>query len=71
MTFYPFATSYTERSRDLAIVTAENEALLRPIADPLDDDSSRPASIMTGAVASGPNLFELVDDSGALEAFRP
>ena len=41
--FYPFATSYTERSRDLAIVTAENEALLRPIAELLDDESDRSA----------------------------
>ena len=67
--FYPFATSYTERSRDLAIVTAANETSLQPIADRLDDVGSDRLEVMTTAVASGPNLFELVEDQTSLEAF--
>ncbi len=66
---YPFATSYTERSRDLAVVTPENEALLRPIADRLDEAGSDRLEVMATSVASGPNLFDLVEDPPALEAF--
>ncbi len=69
VTVYPFATSYTERSRDLAVVTPENEALLQPIADQLDRDGIDRNEVMTTAVASGPNLFELVADPEALESF--
>jgi 5-(hydroxymethyl)furfural/furfural oxidase len=68
-TLYPFATSYTERSRDLAIVTPENEAFLRPIAEQLDERDVDRLELMTSAVASGPNLFALVDDADALHAF--
>ncbi len=69
VTVYPFATSYTERSRDLAIVTAENETLLQPIADSLDAEDVDRLAVMAASVASGPNLFELVDDASALDAF--
>ncbi|MEZ4531263.1 MAG: GMC family oxidoreductase N-terminal domain-containing protein [Thermomicrobiales bacterium] len=68
-TFAPFATSYTERSRDLAIVSDETETRLRPIADRLDDPSSDRLSVMTSSVATGPDLFALVEDPAALEAF--
>lgn len=68
-TFYPFATSYTERSRDLAIVSPETEALLGPIADQLDRDDIDLLELMVQSVASGPNLFDLVADSDRLEAF--
>jgi 5-(hydroxymethyl)furfural/furfural oxidase len=68
-TFYPFATSYTERSRDLAIVSPANEALLRPIAERLDQADIDRLEVMMREVASGPGLFELVADDEALEAF--
>lgn len=68
-TFYPFATSYTERSRDLAIVTPENEALLSPIAARLDEPAVDLLDVMVNQVASGPDLFALVQDDDALEAF--
>lgn len=68
-TVYPFATSYTERSRDLAIVSQETEELLSPIAHDLDDDRIDRLELIRRSVASGPGLFELVEDSAALESF--
>ena len=68
-TAYPFATSYTERSRDLAIVSDETEALLAPIARRLDDAAINLREVITSEVASGPDLFELVQDDEALAEF--
>ena len=69
VTVSPFATSYTERSRDFAIVTPENDALLRPIAERLDDPALDQLDVMRNQVASGPDLFALVQDDEALAAF--
>lgn len=68
-TCYPFATGYTERSRDLAIVSAETEALLRPIAERLDAGATGQRAVMTESVASGPDLFQLVDNDEVLATF--
>ncbi len=69
VTVSPFATSYTERSRDFAIVTPENDALLRPIAERLDDPALDQLDVMRNQVASGPDLLALVQDDEALAAF--
>ncbi len=66
---YPFATSYTERSRDLAVVSPETEAMLAPIAERLDDPASDLEAVMASEVASGPDLFALVRDENALAEF--
>jgi 5-(hydroxymethyl)furfural/furfural oxidase len=66
---YPFATSYTEKSRDLAVVSPENETLLAPIAERLDDPAIDPDAVMNSEVASGPDLFALVQDPNALAEF--
>jgi 5-(hydroxymethyl)furfural/furfural oxidase len=66
---YPFATSYTERSRDLAIVSPETEAALTPLAEQLDDPSVDLDAIMRRDVASGPGLLDLVQDEDALTEF--
>lgn len=68
-TVYPFATSYTERSRDLAIVSDETETKLAPIAQRLDDASTDVREMMSREVATGPGLFELVQDDEALADF--
>jgi 5-(hydroxymethyl)furfural/furfural oxidase len=66
---YPFATSYTEKSRELAVVSPETEALLAPIAARLDDPNVDLSDIMISEVASGPDLFALVQDEEALAEF--
>lgn len=68
-TDYPFATSYTERSRDLAIVSEETEKQFLPIAQHLDDATVDLRLLVEQDVASGPDLFELVQDDAALIAF--
>ncbi len=68
-TAWPFATSYTERSRDLAIVSDETEALLAPIAERVDDPGTDLRETIAREVASGPDLFELVEDDIALVEF--
>ncbi len=66
---YPFATSYTERSRDLAIVSDETETLLAPVALRVDDPQVDLRVVIAHEVASGPDLFELVQDDEALIEF--
>ncbi|MER3485613.1 MAG: hypothetical protein C4345_06245 [Chloroflexota bacterium] len=60
---HPFPTSYSERSRDLAVVTWENWLRTAPIGWLLD----RPAPIRR--VAGGPWLLSLVRHEDRLEAF--
>ncbi len=66
---YPFPTSYTERSRDLAMVTNRNRARIEPIARALDGPASLRRRTMDRQVSGGVSLFELVRDDAALEAF--
>jgi 5-(hydroxymethyl)furfural/furfural oxidase len=68
-TVYPFATSYTEKSRELAVVSPENEARVAPIAERLDDPSVDANAVMASEVASGPALFALVQDDDTLAEF--
>jgi 5-(hydroxymethyl)furfural/furfural oxidase len=69
VTVGPFATSYTEKSRDLAVVSAETEALLAPIADKLDDPDIDLPGLIAQSIASGPDLLTLVEDDAALTEF--
>ncbi|HET9660680.1 MAG TPA: FAD-dependent oxidoreductase [Thermomicrobiales bacterium] len=68
-TVYPFATSYTEKSRDLAVPSPENESLVATVAERLDDAAADIRSVMISEVASGPDLFALVQDDVALTEF--
>jgi 5-(hydroxymethyl)furfural/furfural oxidase len=68
-TVYPFVTSYTEKSRDLAVPSPENESLVATVAERLDDAAADIRSVMISEVASGPDLFALVQDEVALTEF--
>ncbi|MCO5220840.1 MAG: GMC family oxidoreductase [Thermomicrobiales bacterium] len=69
VTYYPFATAYSEKSRDLAIVRRSTEWKLGPVAKGIDGPASVRRRLMRRRVASGPNLFEIVRDQAELEAF--
>jgi 5-(hydroxymethyl)furfural/furfural oxidase len=66
---YPFPTSYTEASRDRAVVTGRNRLWATPIARALDGPAPLRRRTMASQVSGGLSLFDLVHDPGALSAF--
>ncbi|GIW04854.1 MAG: glucose dehydrogenase [Thermomicrobiales bacterium] len=66
---YPFPTSYSERSRDLAVVTWENWLRTAPIGWLLDRPAPVRRMVMRRRVAGGPWLLSLVRHEDRLEAF--
>jgi 5-(hydroxymethyl)furfural/furfural oxidase len=66
---YPFAASYTERSRDLAVVSWENRLRTAPLAIAVDSLAPLRRRVMRNQVGGGNALFDLVRDDAALQSF--
>lgn len=66
---YPFPTSYTERARDLAIVSRNNWLRTAPIGWLLDLPTPIRRAVMRRRVSGGRWLQAIVRDEEALEAF--
>jgi 5-(hydroxymethyl)furfural/furfural oxidase len=65
----PFSTSYTERSRDLAVVTMRNRLRTEPVGRLLELPEPARRRMMQWRVSGGLSLFELVRDEEALRNF--
>jgi 5-(hydroxymethyl)furfural/furfural oxidase len=65
----PFASSYTEAGRDMAIVSKENWLRTAPVSWLLDGPERLRERILTTRVTGGNELPELVRDDQRLEAF--
>ncbi|MCC6944433.1 MAG: GMC family oxidoreductase N-terminal domain-containing protein [Thermomicrobiales bacterium] len=66
---YPFPTSYTEKSRDLAVVTRGNRVRTEPWARLADAPASVRRRVVERKISGGLSLFDLIRDEQALEAF--
>lgn len=66
---FPFPTSYSERSRDLAVVRRSTRFRLEPVARCLDGSPSLVRSVMKRRVSGGLSLFEIARDEAELERF--
>ncbi|MGE3798886.1 MAG: GMC oxidoreductase, partial [Thermomicrobiales bacterium] len=66
---FPFPTRYTEKSRDLAIVTRRNRLRVEPWAYAVDGPPSLRRRVMDKRISGGVSLFELVRDEKTLEEF--
>lgn len=66
---YPFPTSYTEKSRDLAVVTLRNRLRVAPWARLVDAPAPVRRLVVERKVAGDLSLFDIVRDDAALEAF--
>jgi 5-(hydroxymethyl)furfural/furfural oxidase len=66
---YPFPTSYTEASRDRAVVTVRNRIWAAPIARALDGPAPLRRRTMASRVSRGLSLVDIVHDPDALSAF--
>jgi 5-(hydroxymethyl)furfural/furfural oxidase len=64
-----FPTSYTERARDLAVVTRSNWLRTAPIGRLLDTPAPLRNYVMRRRVTGGLSLLDLVDDDERLDAF--
>src|SRR5205823_1586762 len=65
----PFPTSYTERARDLAVVTRANWFRTAPIGRLLDTPTPLRNYVMRRRVTGGLSLLDLVEDDERLESF--
>jgi 5-(hydroxymethyl)furfural/furfural oxidase len=66
---YPFPTSYSERARDLAVVTRTNWLRTAPLGWLLDRPGPIRRMVMRRRVAGAPWLQSLIRDEERLEAF--
>ncbi len=66
---FPFPTSYTERSRNLAIVSRSNRIRVAPTAKALEGPAPLRRRLMQRRVSGGASLFEIAHDQEALSAF--
>ncbi len=66
---YPFPTSYTEKSRDLAVVTRRNRLSTEPWARAVDGPGVLRRRVMRHRVSGGLSLFDIVRDHDTLDAF--
>ncbi len=65
----PFPTSYSERVRDLAKVTAKNKVLTSVLAGLLGGPAVLRRTLINSVIAEGAGLAELVRDEDKLDAF--
>jgi 5-(hydroxymethyl)furfural/furfural oxidase len=66
---YPYPSSYTEASRDRAVVTLKNRLWAAPIARALDGPAPLRRRTMASQVSGGLSLFNVVDDPDRLTEF--
>ncbi|MES2999788.1 MAG: GMC oxidoreductase [Pseudomonadota bacterium] len=65
----PFPTSYSERVRDLGIVSRKNAVLTTMLAACLDGPAWLRRALLRHAVTEGPSLDQLLEDEDVMEAF--
>ena len=67
--YAPFPTSYTEKSRDQAVVTVANRARMEPLARLADGPAPIRRRVLQDRVTGGLSLFDLVQNEHDLDAF--